>query len=377
MEIINVVVIGGLHHNTLGVIRSLGECKDAVINMKAIIITEDSGRTNIISSSRYIKTKDIIYVTVGDDIVSYLKKIAEDDIFRVIICCSDEAAEVVISHRDDLKKHYATPSSKIQISSLMNKEVQTSIARRCGMHIPFGSIFQKSDVSEWNTFPCIIKPVSSIKGGGKKDIRVCHNREDFDQSLQTVESDTVQIQLLIDKDMEYQLIGCSLDAGAEILIPGYTRIIRQPPNTNTGYLVYSPISHLQYDYDAVTKFVREIGYSGLFSIEFIRGEDNVDYFLEINMRNDGNAYCVKTAGINLPYIWCYYQMHHRIPNVPIEFHDPIWFIPDFADMRLGIHEKGLIKWIYQFIKADSHAIYNKRDLKPFVVKTFQLIRKII
>ena len=42
---------------------------------------------------------------------------------------------------------------------------------------------------------------------------------------------------------------------------------------------------------------------------FVRDNEGNDYFLEINMRNDGNAYCVTSAGVNLPYIWCYYQLH--------------------------------------------------------------------
>ena len=51
--------------------------------------------------------------------------------------------------------------------------------------------------------------------------------------------------------MEFQLIGCSLDGGETIIIPGYTRILRQPRNTNTGYLEYSPIEGLDYDSEAV------------------------------------------------------------------------------------------------------------------------------
>jgi D-aspartate ligase len=259
----------------------------------------------------------------------------------------------------------------------MNKEEQASIAERCGMHIPYGKVFQKTDPINWDVFPCIVKPISSVNGGGKKDILICNNKDELELSLQKVESSTIQIQEFISKDMEYQLIGCSLDAGNKIIIPGFTNIIRQPPNTNTGYLVYSPISELRFGYEAVRKFLLEIGYSGLFSMEFIRGKNDIDYFLEINMRNDGNAYCVKTAGINLPYIWCYYQIHKELPSVSLTFEKPVWFIPDFADMRLGISKEGFFKWVYQFFKADSHAIYKIGDMKPFVVKMLQLIKKCI
>ncbi len=49
----------------------------------------------------------------------------------------------------------------------------------------------------------------------------------------------MQIQEYIEKKMEFQLIGCSLEKGEKIIIPGFTQIIRQPDNTNTGYLRYS------------------------------------------------------------------------------------------------------------------------------------------
>ena len=51
--------------------------------------------------------------------------------------------------------------------------------------------------------------------------------------------------------MELQLIGCSLNAGEKIIIPGFTKLIRQPKNTNTGYLLYSPIDQLDFDREAV------------------------------------------------------------------------------------------------------------------------------
>ena len=54
-------------------------------------------------------------------------------------------------------------------------------------------------------------------------------------------------------------------------------------------------------------FIREVGYTGLFSMEFLRDKYGNDYFMEINFRNDGNAISVTEAGVNLPYIWYAYN----------------------------------------------------------------------
>ena len=42
-------------------------------------------------------------------------------------------------------------------------------------------------------------------------------------------------------------------------------------------------------------------------MEFLRGKDGKDYFMEINFRNDGNSICVTASGMNLPYIWYLYN----------------------------------------------------------------------
>lgn len=85
--------------------------------------------------------------------------------------------------------------------------------------------------------------------------------------------------------IEYQLIGCSLNNGKTLIILGYTKIIRQPYNKNTGYLVLSPIENLDYNSEVLERFLSTIGYNGLFSLEFIRDKNDRDYFLKINLRD--------------------------------------------------------------------------------------------
>lgn len=113
----------------------------------------------------------------------------------------------------------------------------------------------------------------------------------------------IVIQEYIEKEIEFQLIGCSLNSGETIIVPGVSIILRQPSNTNTGFLKYVSLKEFQYSgIENCKQFIKTIGYSGLFSMEFLRGKDGKDYFMEINMRNDGNAICVTAAGVNLPYM---------------------------------------------------------------------------
>lgn len=373
---LQVVIIGGPHHNTLGVIRSLGEQAVHPNNINVLIVGNRIPDKNIISESKYVLKTKVSYCELDSEIIPWLLCLCRDRIRRVIVCCSDGSATEVMRNKETLSEFYYTPSTILDVNSLMSKEIQNDIALECGMTIPLGKLMSKTEVNQnWDVFPCITKPIKSTAGAGKSDIHVSNSEAEFKAVLINTKAELIQVQQFIKKEMEFQLIGCSLDAGKYIIIPGFTRIIRQPENTNTGYLVYSQIKELTFDISVVDKFIKKIGYSGLFSIEFIRDFNRNDYFLEINMRNDGNAYCVKTAGINLPYIWCYYNYYGNLPDIATTFDKPVWFMPDFEDFRMGIKAIGFFRWIKEFFRAKSHTIYNLRDMKPFWIAIHKRIFK--
>lgn len=377
MDDISIVIIGSLHHNTLGVVRSIGEAGVPQNNITILLVGKDNSPYNLISTSKYVDPERVSFVYDNDEIVPWLMKNSEFDGQKVIICCSDGASGAVISGKDLLNEKYKTPDTIIDITELMVKSNQGKIAVASGLTVPLNTDYEINGPIDWNVFPCIVKPYKSTTGAGKSDIHVIHSKQELDDKLKVLQSNKIQIQQYIDKDIEFQLIGCSLDAGENIIIPGFTNIIRQPKTTNTGYLVYSPINELDFDMEAVKRFIKTIGYSGLFSVEFIRGKDGKDYFLEINMRNDGNAYCVESAGVNLPYIWAYYQAKGEMPHIPISFTKPVYFIPDLNDLKLAIREIGILKWVKQFKEAQSHSIYNKKDMGPFRYEIFRQVKRVL
>lgn len=362
----NIIIIGGLHHNTLGVIRSLGEDEIKPNNMIIVLIGKNINKKNIISKSKYTSEENIAYLESDSEIVSWMLEHKQKMKSSCVICCSDGSAEEVIKNQKLLKDYYLIPGLNMNVEQLMDKSVQNEIANKVGMNIPKNIIVSIDQFFEWNLFPCITKPIKSVEGGGKADIHIINTNDELKEVLPTISAKHIEIQQYVDKEIEYQLIGCSLNAGETIIIPGFTTILRQPSNTNTGYLKYSPISKLNYDKKAVEDFIKEIGYSGLFSVEFIRDKQGIDYFLEINMRNDGNAYCVKCAGVNLPFIWCASLLGKDITKLKKDISKSVYFIPDFIDAKMGIESVGFIKWVYQFFAAKSHSLYSVRDMKPFL-----------
>ena len=67
-----IIIIGGLHHNTLGVIRSLGEEGIKSNNMIVVLSGKDINKKNIISKSKYTLEENIVYLESDNDIASWL-----------------------------------------------------------------------------------------------------------------------------------------------------------------------------------------------------------------------------------------------------------------------------------------------------------------
>jgi predicted ATP-grasp superfamily ATP-dependent carboligase len=253
----------------------------------------------------------------------------------------------------------------------MSKSVQCQIAEQCGLSIPQSICTNDpANLGKWNVFPCIIKPSESINGS-KSDIKICHNFNELEHATREFQGKEFQVQQFIEKDTEFQLIGCSLTHGKNVTIPGYTSIIRQPDNTNTGYLLYKGADSFISDsfLEKVKKFIQAIGYEGLFSVEFLRDKKGQDFFLEINMRNDGNAFCVTVAGVNLPYLWYQNGIGVQVTENTKKIR-PVHFMPEIEDLREAVHQKvGLFNWFRQLLKTEAHAVFYFKDPAPFLYKS--------
>lgn len=370
-----IIVIGGTHHNTLGVIRALGQ--QGLKHNIYLILKGDNN--SFVSKSKYLLKQNITLIDDTSEIIPHINKILKIINYKikpVVIACGDVYIAELDRNYNILKDIVYVPNasqSQGNINKLLDKAEQARIASEVGLLTPAYKVMTVGELDTISSFPCIIKPIDSTRGS-KNDIEICKTKEDCEKYKKTqINQDYIRVEKYIEKILEFQLIGCALPQ--DIIIPGYTNIIRQPQNTNTGYLLYSPINDGVVSPDLISKvkeFIRYIGYNGLFSVEFIRDHHKKDYFLEINMRNDGNAYCVTSTGINLPYLWVkYYPNPPKKISETLNFHKPIHWMPE-ADIK-NINKVGKIKWIIQWISSDSHGIANLKDPYPFIKYLFSKI----
>lgn len=358
-----VYVFGGNHHNTLGVIRSLGQ---KGISSVLLLVDDNTKRGHYVGKSRYISERHLF--SAYREGVEFLMKQKREEIKDVVICCSDGASSAIDMEYDALSQSYYIPNCLKQgeISRLMSKEVLAEEAKKYGLNVPQTWLSYNGAIPDGVTFPCIIKPLYS-KDGSKNDISVCNNREELNQYFKNEHCDALQIQAFIVKDFEYQLIGCSISSGKEIVIPGVSKVIRPSKTSNTGFLYYHSLDD-SYSIDEVKRMLKGMHYSGLFSVEFLRDKDGKDFFMEVNFRNDGNAISVTAAGVNLPYIW--YCSAENASNVPkIEEIHPVFVMPEFDDLVHVFHHNITFKtWLKDMRRADCYMEYDKHDVKPYLYR---------
>jgi len=370
-----VIVIGGNHHNTLGVIRALGY---KGINTLLILVTDDTNP--FVSYSKYISRS--VFLKSKHDIVPFLLEYANKiDCKAIIYSCADFVTSELDNSYDLLHEHFYLPTANKQgvCNHYMDKDTMAKLAKNVGINIPNSWIVEpgKNVNISAISVPCIVKPLASIYGT-KAQIRVFENKEMLVSYLDEHKDNRFIVQEYIDKNFEYQLIGCSLNHGEDVIIPGYSKCIRPCPGTNTGFLEYKSFENFKCDLMACKEFIKTIGYQGLFSMEFLRDKKGNDYFMEINMRNDGNGICVTGAGVNLPYIWYQYCIGEDYKKEASYAIKDIFVMPEFDDFMLIFKRKvSLFTWWNDYKRTTTFMEYCDKDPKPYYVKKKQFIKHLI
>lgn len=359
-----VVLCGYNSFNAYGMLRSLGE---AGIRSTLII---NRCRYPFLAKSRYA-TNDVFYFDSPSDVPKIIRekiKIAMPK--PIIICCDDPIQSVMDCHYDEFKNDYLLSNCKQtqgEITRLMDKDIQIEIARNCGVTVPMTWKIGKSCPIPGNmVYPCIAKPDISIYGS-KTQIRVCNNQEELEDALS---NRGYLVQEYIDKDYEAIVWGTSVGNG-NYFMPVFCKKLRQYPDDNSlssfGVLE-SFEQHPNLNKECLNKFLKNLGYTGMFSIEMAVKQGKY-YLLEINLRNDGKQYFSTAAGANLPLL--YINSLIGVPFVEPKVKTPICFMRETTDFKQIKRKKvSVMKWFGDLFRTKSFFILNLKDPMPFVHSVF-------
>lgn len=363
MEKRKVLVIGGDHHNTLGVIESL-----AYKGIRSYVIILTNRNNGYVLHSKNI-VRGWCCHDENEAVECIISNFKDIDHKAVAIATNDQAA-VILDRNSQLRDFLIIPTTKPygELSSWMNKEKMSSLAATIGLNVPQSWLLVDSNLPDDISYPVITKAISSVEGT-KENIHIFYNQDELLDFLKTSNRcANLQVQKYIDKEYEFQLLGCSINSGEDIIIPGRTHIYRPNGIDNTFFLKFDRYEgELQGLVDKSKQFIRETGYTGLFSVEFLVSKSGEIYFTEMNFRNDGNAICVTASGINLPYI---YFLANTGRDYEVElsnyFVKPIYLMPEVSYFsRLLAGEFGFKEWWTNMKRADCYTTFFKNDKRTF------------
>lgn len=356
---VRIIVIGVTHHNTLGMVRSLGL---AGYKVDWLILTDNKPRS-FVSYSKYVR-QTILCESDSKlmDILHECGRSSGSDVC-IIITCSDNAASVIDQNLSEFGAGFCVFNAGTdgRITKYMNKQKQVVVALKAGLTTPFSKIHDGN--TEDIPYPCLVKYVESINGG--KKIGICNDLSELKRTLKEFNEDSpVLIQKFIKK--EYEIVVLGMAANGKVSIPGYIRKFRENDG-GTNYSSVYPIDDSLNDLvKGCEKMIVEIGYEGLFGIEFIYdGEDY--YFIEVNMRNDATTYALAVAGANLPVMFIEAKIgkESKCSSSGVK---TITAMVEYNDLK---HRKEygitLGQWLKQFIQAKCKYYFNLTDPLPFIM----------
>ena len=176
----------------------------------------------------------------------------------------------------------------------------------------------------------------------------------------------IQIQEFIKKESEVMLLGCSINHGNDIVSNVALQKLRYYPDVySAGSYGFSLEVEKSPDLlelrRKVNQYLREIGYNGLFSAEFLKQQDKY-YFLEVNLRNDGLSYVSTACGFNLPDIYVRMMSNEKFPHSRYSHKT---FMTDYDYRHVIKGEVSFSQWIKEAFPS-VRCYYSRKDIMPFI-----------
>ena len=361
-----VIVFALEHYNPLNMIRAFGE---QGINPVYISVKR---RYEVATKSKYISKLHCVD-SVEDGfllLINQYGRLSEETGKKPYILFSDDKSVGYFDlHFEEWKDKFITYNAgrNGRINEFMDKYEIQQCAKRHGFNVLDSYVIKKGDpVPDGLWYPIITKDISPNLGSWKSDVFICQNKQELVEALEKITCPLIMLQHFVDKQNEMALEGYTINNGKEM------QIITQ---MKWKYLIqgyYSPFHDVCMFTDKdmeirLQAMFEEIGFEGVFEVEFLIDKDGAYYFMETNFRASAWNPTCKFAGMPLPYLWVKGMMNGYIdPNDRKEF-EPFTSMSEIIDYSKRV-EGGLCsiaEWLRDFKDAKCVYIYDKEDRGPW------------
>ena len=357
------IVFSGDHYNPLGVVRSLGE-----EGVRPIAILVCKGKPHLINNSKYLGKLHLVK-TVDEGYDVLMSSYANEERKPFIYTCSDDIESFVDQHYDALVPHFFffNAGEQGRVTRMMEKKEMIRMAVECGIDIPKTEVVKVGELPKALRYPILTKAVISTIANWKSNVHICHNEEELKEAFKTIKGEEIILQEYIEKKNELCLDGVSINGGEEVYLPIQSEYIRFTPSAYGNFIYFQRYKESEL-LPKIQAMFKKTGFSGVFSMEFLRDSNDNFYFLEINFRNSTWSYAHTHVGVNLPVIWAKSTLagHLDVSDVTIS-KDTFTAMQEFTDFKDSVigRQVSLWQWIKDFKACDCPFYYNKQDNAPF------------
>lgn len=365
-----VIIIGGDHHNGLGLARIFG------LNGKKVfaVVISDKKRSWM-ATSKFVEDY-AIFKTEKEGFDFIFESFSNELRKPVLIPYSDGAALELDRRLDEFKDKFHVPSingEQNKIASMMNKNAQYKWAMDNGINMAKSDVVDLNDESGLPNgfkYPIILKPVESAQGR-KLDIAVCRSDKDFNASVDKLKAKkykSIFIQNFMKIDYEIVIVGAI--AGESDYVFAAYHVVRSWPKEG-GTSSFSVTITDKIVLEKCSELLEKIsccGYVGTIDVEafFINNE----FFLnEINWRNSGGDFRLLSHGYYYAY-WFYCSVCTGIPMASLwKTPENVYSMVEYTDIRHVVKGNvSLLKWCTDFFKAKNYSLVSFLDMKPVLFK---------
>ncbi len=349
------------HYNPLGAIRSLGE--------KGImpIFIAVKHRVDIGVKSKYLSSVHKVD-SVEEGFTLLINKYGHESVKPFLITCDDKTTGYLDERYDEIKDKFIffNAGSKGRISEYMDKFNILTIAKKHGLGVLETRVIKNGEIPSDLEFPIITKSISPNVGGWKSDVHICKDAEELKNAFKAIKSPLVLTQKYIEKKNELCLDGFCANKGKDFFVGIASTYKYLIPGYYSPYMDVFEFNNKKVS-DSLRKMLHEIGFEGVFSIEFLIDSNDDLWFLEVNFRNSTWSYASTIAGMPLPYLWAEAMYLKKVPSSFYKHFDKFEAMVEPIDYgkRVDTGKVSFAEWLYDFKRAKCTYYYNEQDLAPF------------
>lgn len=360
------IIFGRNVGNVLGQIRSFGE-----IGIKSDIIWFGE-LPQPVKSSKYVNSFHMVHCE-EEGLKYLLFKFGNNPDKNILSTDNDGIVSLFDKHYNELKDYFIffNAGEQGRLTYLMTKKRQCEIAAECGLNVPESEVVRTGNFPQKIKYPIFTKSLDSFDFDWKSAVSICNTEQDLKEYYSKRNANAqILLQPYIKKNNEYILQGISLEGGNILYMPIEGGYYRLPKDAYGSYLFFNKYQGGDILYNQLKDFFKKIRYTGVFEVEFLKGEDGKLYFLEANFRHTLWNHTFTDMGINLCAIWANSELNQKLvtdgASIKKEPHNLMREFQDYIRCRKD-GSQNFIGWLKDLRNTDSFVIWNKYDIKPFFV----------